>query len=241
MKERIKQIKDLIKRLKSTDRGKALLFFAGYLFFFLFVFIFIKTAGRVHIDRSDFESGTQVSFSVENIKGNNYSYKYNITIDVNDYTFEGKRNNDYELLKYNDKDYFINHSNGSVLTKENDEWIDDKNPNDFNYFVDLDNILELASKSTYLSKTDYESGKITYSYEISTVTIEKLVNDVDIDIDDEPNELVFSTDEDQNLISIKMRLDSYGKYKGNCKKYLVIEINYDDFGEIEEIKNPINE
>lgn len=241
MKERIEQFKDLIKRLKSTDRGRALLFFCVYLIFFLFVFIFIRTAGRVHLNRNDFESGNQISFNVEKIKSNNYSYNYTVTVDVNDYEYSGKRNDKYELLEYEDNKYFINHSDNSVLKYENLQWVSSNNPNDFSYFVDVDNILELAENSTYLSKTDYESGKITYTYEISTTTIEKIINDVDIDLDDKPNELVFSTDEDGNVVSVKMKLDNYGKYKGNCKKYLEIEIEYDDFGEIKEIENPIKE
>ena len=239
MKKRIEPVRELIKRLKSTDRGRALLFFCVYLLFFLFVFIFMKTADRVHLNRSDFETGNQVSFNVEKIKNNNYSYKYTVTIDVNDYLFTGKRNKDYELLEYQDNKYFINHSDNGVLKYENNQWVNSNNPNDFSDFVDADNILELAENSTYLSKTDYESGKVTYSYEISTTTIEKIINNVDIDLDDKPNELVFSTDEDGNVISIKMKLDSYGKYKGNCKKYLDIEIEYDDFGKIKDIDNPI--
>ena len=239
MKKRIEPVRELIKRLKSTDRGRALLFFCVYLLFFLFVFIFMKTADRVHLNRSDFETGNQVSFNVEKIKNNNYSYKYTVTIDVNDYLFTGKRNKDYELLEYQDNKYFINHSDNGVLKYENNQWVNSNNPNDFSDFVDADNILELAENSTYLSKTDYESGKVTYSYEISTTTIEKIINNVDIDLDDKPNELVFSTDEDGNVVSVKMKLDSYGKYKGNCKKYLDIEIEYDDFGKIKDIDNPI--
>ena len=239
MKERIEQVKDLIKNLKSTDKGRALLFFCGYLIFFLFLFVFIKTSSKVHLNRSDFESGSQIDFNVEKIKNNNYSYRYTITIDVNDYIFVGRRNNNYELLKYEDNDYFINYSNNVVKKLENGKWIDNRNPNDFSYFVNIDNIIELITQATYLSKTDYESGKVTYTYEISTTTIEKIINDVDIDLDDKPNEIIFSTDEDENVDSIRLEFDNYGKYKGNCKKYLTIEINYDDFGEIDNIKNPI--
>ena len=241
MKNRIKQLKEIINNLKKTDRGRALLFFLGYLIFFIIVFIFIQTSGRMHTNRSDYENGNMINFNVEQIMNNNYSYDYIITIDVNDYEYVGSRNDDLELFTYKDNDYFRDYKNNKIYKQENNKWIESKNPNDFNYFTDIDNILELANNATYISKTDYESGKMTYNYEISTTTIEKIMNDVDIDLDDKPNELVFSTDEDGNVVNIKMKLDSYGKYKNYSKKYLTIELNYDDFGEVKKLENPIKE
>ena len=241
MEKKIEKIKELFKRLKSTDRGRALLFFLGYFVFFIFVYIFIATSGRINTTVEDYETGDMVSFNVDNIINKNYSYKYIVTLDVNDYTYTGKRNNNYELLEYDNNNYFINHKGNDIYKKDNNEWINSNNPNDFSYFTDIDNIMKLANNSTYISKTDYESGKKTYTYEISTTTLEKIINNIDIDLDDKPNELVFSTDEDENVDSIKMKLDSYGKYKGNCKKYFTIEINYDQFGLIDNIENPIKE
>ena len=38
-----------------------------------------------------------------------------------------------------------------------------------------------------------------------------------------------------------MKFDSYGKYKNYSKKYFSIELEYDEFGEIKELENPIVE
>ena len=241
MNKRIEQLKEIFKNLKKTDRGRALLFFLGYLIFFIIVFIFIHTSDRTFIDSSDYENGTTVNFNVDKIKNNNYSYKYTVTIDVNDFEFIGKRNGDLEEFSTNEIDFFRDYKNNKIYKLEKDKWIDSINPNDLSYFTDIENIMELANKATYISKTDYESGKMTYTYEISTTTIEKIMNNVDIDLDDKPNELIFSTDEEENVVNIKMKLDSFGKYKNYSKKYLSIDLEYDEFGEIDKIKNPIKE
>lgn len=241
MKKKIEQLKEIINNLKKTDRGRALLFFLGYLIFFIIVFIFIQTSSRVNISRSDYEKGSLINFNVDKIKANNYSYKYTISIDVNDYEYTGSRNEDLEMFSYNDNNYFRDYKNNKIYKKDNNKWIEINNPNDLDYFTKIDNILEFANSSTYISKTDYESGKVTYNYEISTTTIEKIINDLDIDLDDKPNELIFSSDEEGNVVNIKMKLDSYGKYKKYSKKYLTVELEYDDFSEVDIIKNPINE
>ena len=241
MKKKIEQLKEIIKNLKKTDRGRALLFFLGYLIFFAIVFIFIQTSSRVNLSRDDFENGTTINFNVDKIQNNNYSYKYTITLDINDYEFVGKRQDNLEEFSYNEYYYFRDYKTNKNYREEKSNWIECKDPNDFKYFTDIENIIDLANNATYISKTNYESGKTTYSYEISTTTIEKLMNDVDIDLDDKPNELVFSTDEEENVVNIKMKLDSYGKYKNYSKKYFSINLEYDDFGDIKELENPIKE
>ena len=241
MNKKIEQLKEIINNLKKTDRGRALLFFLGYLIFFVIVFIFIQTSSRVNLSRDDFENGTTVNFNVDKIQDNNYSYKYTITLDINDYEFVGKRQDNLEELLYNEYYYFRDYNTNKSYREEKSNWIECKDPNDFKYFTDIDNIIDLANNATYISKTNYESGKTTYNYEISTTTIEKLMNDIDIDLDDKPNELVFSTDEEENVVNIKMKLDSYGKYKNYSKKYFSINLEYDDFGDIKELENPIKE
>ena len=241
MKKKIDGLKELINNLKKTDRGRALLFFLGYLVFFVILFIIIGTSGRIVVDRDDFESGIQAYFNVDNIKDNNYSYKYNITVDVNDYVFTGKRDKDNEMFKYMDVNYFRDYEEKVIYKEEDGKWNKSNNPNDFDYFTNIDNIVDLVNAATYISKTEYESGKKTYNYEISTTTIEKIKNENYIDLDDKPNEIVFSTDEDENVNKIILNLNSYGKYNNICKKYLTIELEYDNFGEIKEIKNPISE
>lgn len=241
MKKKFTIVKEFIDKLKATDRGRSLLFFGGYLIFFIILFIIIGTASRSSVTSEDYEKSDSIKYNISSIEDNNYSYKYTITVDVNDFIFEGKRYNDKELFKYNNIDYFKDNSNNNIFKEENKIWIKAEDPNDFSFFTDIDNLKKIEEKATYISKTDYESGKRVYNYEISTTTLEKIISDVDIDLDDKPNELIVSTDEDEVVYSMKLKLDSYGKYKQLCTKYLTIELEYDEFGEIKEIKNPINE
>ena len=241
MKKKFTIVKEFIDKLKATDRGRSLLFFGGYLIFFIILFIIIGTASRSSVTSEDYEKSDSIKYNISSIEDNNYSYKYTITVDVNDFIFEGKRYNDKELFKYNNINYYKDNSNNNIFKKEDNIWIKAEDPNDFSFFTDIDNLKKIEEKATYISKTDYESGKRVYNYEISTTTLEKIISDVDIDLDDKPNELIVSTDEDEVVYSMKLKLDSYGKYKQLCNKYLTIELEYDEFGEIKDIKNPINE
>lgn len=241
MKKKLIEVKEFIDKLKATERGRFLLFFGGYLLFFIILFIIIGTASRGSIGNYEYEKSDSVKYDISNIENNNYSYKYTITIDVNDYIYVGQRYKDYELFKYNEIEYFKDNSNNNILKKEDNMWTEIDDPNDFSYFTNIDNLKKIAEKATYISNTDYESGKRVYNYEISTTTLEKIISDVDIDLDDKANELIVSTDENEVVDSIKLKLDSYGKYKKICTKYLTIELEYDEFGEIKEIKNPISE
>lgn len=240
MKKKFNSFKEIINNLKSTARGKAVLFFSCYLIFFIILFIIISSSSRTILG-GEFEKSHNGEFDITKITNNNYTYKYSINIDVLEHDFLGERTNYLELFEYNNNEYFKNNEDKIIYINDNNKWIVCDNPNGFDYFTNIDNIKKLVESSTYISKTDYESGKQTYNYEISTTTIEKIKNNVDIDLDDKPNEIVFSTDEEGNVNKIKLNLDSYGKYNKICIKYFSIELEYDNFGKIDDIKNPIVE
>lgn len=225
---------EIFNNLKSTPRGKAVFFFGFYLIFFIVIFSLAAAGGK---DTNKYENNNKYDYDLSMIEKNNYNFKYINTIDVDSIEFSGKRYKDNSLYKNNNLLYFKN-KNKNYLNN-NDLWVECNEPNQFNYFTDINNIKNILNKSTYMSKTDYESGKITYNYEISTTTLVKLINDIDIDLDDKTNSITLSTDEEKHINKISFNLDSYGIYNKICKLKFSIDLEYDKFGEIEKIESPI--
>ena len=105
--------------------------------------------------------------------------------------------------------------------------------------MDTNIIKSLIEKATYISKTEYDSGKDVYNFKISSATISKLFEGVDIDAEEIPNEIIISVDEDNNITEVKYLLDSYCKVKEICVSNMNITLNYEEFGKVEEITSPL--
>ena len=98
---------------------------------------------------------------------------------------------------------------------------------------------------TYLEISEVDSrlvaqiGKDVYNFKISSATISKLFEGVDIDVEEIPNEIIISVDEDNNITEVKYLLDSYCKVKEICVSNMNITLNYEEFGKVEEITSPL--
>ncbi len=233
----IKKFLATIKELRKTPRGKALLFFGGYFLFFILIMIVFRISPKMSIKNYNYDKGAKDDYSLSKIEANNYNYKYGITVDDTNYIITGKRNKEKEEFSFMDNNYF--HNNDNYFTLNNGIWIKCANPNNYNYFTDITNLKELLNKSFFLSKTDYESGKVIYNYLITTNQIIKSIHNLDIDIADLANEIILSTDEEGNTNQIRLKLDSYCQYEKICNKSLEIILNYDEFGNVSEIESPI--
>ena len=234
----LKKIIETIKELKKTSRGKALLFFAGYLVFFIIIIIIFSVSKKMPISNYNYDSGEKHNFSFLEIENDNYKYNYEIVIDGNIYLFTGQRYKDTEMFTINNKEFYK--INDNYFTLENGLWIKSNNPNNFSYFTEIDNIQKLIDQAYYLSKTDYESGKEIYNFMISTNNIEKIYRNQNIDIADEAGEIIISTNEDLEVNEVKLKLNSFCKYERSCINSLEITLSYDSFGDVLEIESPIS-
>lgn len=237
-----KLIINLIKELLKTPRGRGILFFVGFFIFFLTVILIVRFADGGEVIGSGYESGTPYSYSISNIVNDNYKFNYEVEIDGNKIVYSGERyNNDIELFSYFDGvstlNYYRNLDN--YLVDNNGIWVKSNNPYLYSSFMDIEKISELLSVSTYISKTEYDSGKKVYNFQFSTATVIDIFEGIEIDIDDFPNEISLSTDNDGNTNEIRFKLDSYCKYNKLCNGNMEIYLTYDDYGEIEEIANPV--
>ena len=181
-----------------------------------------------------YEKGDSKFIELSNMS-TNYSYIYKITLDEIECIITGKRYNDTELFKLNNLEYYKNEDNYFI---NNTIWVKTDNPNKYSGFFKDKNIVDLINSSTYENKTEYESGKIVYSFLVSTDTINKIVNEINTDYDDLPNRIEVSIEEDE-ITKIVYNLNSYCLSTGICDKKLKIEILYDDINDIEKINNPI--
>ena len=73
---------EIIKELKKTSKGKAILFFGGYLIFFIVVILFVKFSTRSTTLPSDYEKGKSSGkeISIDKLVENNYLFTYKIVL-----------------------------------------------------------------------------------------------------------------------------------------------------------------
>ena len=234
MKDKIDTIKDIF----NDPKKKAYAFFGFYFVFFIFVFVFLKSVDRKHYRYEDYELGKKFTYNSENIKNNNYSFNYSVKLDDITYLYNGKKNSNSELFNYNDKEYYRLNDNYFI---NNDIWVKCDDPYKFSLFMNIDNIVLLLDSSYFESKTVYEEGKTVYNLLISSNTINKIISNIDSDYEEVPNKVVLTVDKDKNITDISFVLDSYCVLTKKCDKSLSIDLSYSDFGNIEDIKNPIGE
>ncbi len=232
MKELLKRIKEI----KEKKNGKAILFFAFYLIFFTILILVIRFSEKRPLpSASEYEKGTSYTFYLDKIANNNYHYIYTITLDGVKYVYDGNKYNDKEMFKFNAIDYF---KSGDDFFKNTGIWVKSESPYIYDDFFDLNNISEIVELATYDSKTSFDNGRLRYNFLISTNTLNQMLNNVDSDYLEEPNELVIDTQKDKFVDEITFNLNSYCTMNKLCQNSLEIKLSYDKFGEIEEISNP---
>lgn len=221
-------------KIKDTPRGRAVLFFGFYFLFFLILIIFIRSSRHQYSYNHEYEKGNDNYISFEALKNSNYSFTYSIIVDSKEFLYSGKKANNRELFTFNKQDFY---SDSKEYYVKDIDWKKSENPYVFSNFINEDNIIKMVEASSYVSKTTYESGKIVYSYLLSSNTINSLLNGVNSDFFEEPNKISVSVDSTDNLEEIHFYLDSYCVVNGLCKKSLDIKLSYSDFGKIEDMSD----
>lgn len=229
---------ETIKKIYENPRGKAVLFFAFYVVFFAIVFLFINLSKTELSYGDDYEkSEVSYTFDLNKLFAENYGFKYNITLDNNNYSYFGAKLKEEETLKYNNLDYYRN--GNDYYVKNNELWIKTDNPYVYSEYMDNTNIKKMLEKSSFVSKTVYESGKNTFTFAISTNTLNSILYGLNTDFDEIPNEIIISTDEERNVNHITFNLDSFCKNNNLCVYGFKISLDFDNFGDVEDIINPM--
>ena len=235
-------MKDFIKKLKEMKKdakGKALLFFGFYFFFFLFLAIFLRGLQSIAPEQEESLTEKKDVISFTKYDGKNYHYDYQIGIDGEKYVLSGLKvdyEEDFNYTYGNDKRHYYRGMFSYFVEDTITEYKIDSRPREELLIIDsIDTLLDNAS---YESKTEYNSGKLVLRYSISSSTIERMAFNKELDVADEPNEIII-TIQDERITSLEFVLDSYGKTTGKCQTMMRVVCKYSDFDTKEEIVNPI--
>lgn len=227
-----KEFKEFIK----TPKGKALAFFGVYLIFFIFIGLFARLGGST-LDRN-YETGSSLEFSVASIINKNFKFNYKVVVDGVGNTYDGSSTQSASMFTVNNLDNYYYNGSG-YFSNVGGIWINVNNPIVAGGLIESANIKTILENATYISKTEYDSGKKVYNYNISSASINKILENVDVDIEEIPNEIHVSVDSDKVVNEIKYNLDSYCKVKGLCVNTMEITLKYEGFGTVKEITSPL--
>jgi len=222
------------KELKKSPKGRALLFFGFYFIFFAAIFTFLRFYSTPLSSSEEVEES--YSFNVESLSNMNAHFRYTVLLDNTKYVYDGKERESIELFSFQDKEYYYNGSNYFV---NEDMWVKSENPYLFYDFINPSKMILFFQQAYLDSETSYKSGKTAYHFILDTNTIYQLLFNKNTDYVDDGNMIVVDVDENGNVTSIVFQLDNYCKSIDTCEKSLKLEIEYDELGKVEEIKNPI--
>lgn len=227
-----KEFQEFIK----TPKGKAVLFFGIYAFFFLMIAILARSGGST-LDRK-YESGSKYQFSIASIVNKNFNFDYEVNVDGNITNYSGSSDqSSLSFLVNNTSNYYYNGSN--YFTNNNGVWMNVENPFIGYGFMDTNNISDILNEAMYVSKTEYDNGREVYNFKISSATLNKLFENKDLDIEEEPNEVNFSVNDEGIVDEITYNVDNYCKVKNTCLNSMKVTLKYKDFGKIAKITSPL--
>lgn len=233
---------EFIKELYKSKRGRALLFFLFYIIFFVIIISLIRGSYNNTSDYDDNKTNIDTIYKLDGIKNGNYHFtrEENINGQITSFTGDKKDNRVEGIVASNNTfyNYFI--YDNINLIKITDKYEVTTELYHFNEITDDNNISRFLEKAYLASKTEYETGNVAYNYEITTNTIDSILNNTNIDIADIPNKITLETNEDDEVIKITYDLSSYATYINNTPIKTTITINYSNFGEIENLEIPEN-
>ncbi|MBP5678376.1 MAG: hypothetical protein J6X28_00925 [Bacilli bacterium] len=233
MKNLIENIRNF-RESKENQTQKTILFFAFYVVFFLILFGVISLGGDRQFLFQEYEKGNN-SISTQGVLNKNYVYDYQIKLDGEVFDYYGKRYQDVESFKYNNQNYY--REKGQFFVQE-DLWVKCENPYRFYEFLDYDQLSTIIAKSTFIAKTEYENGNVVQHYLITSNDLSHLWSDEETDYGDDTDTIDVQVNSENQITKITYGLDHYCVHKGICTSSLLIEMNFEMFGDVEKIDNP---
>lgn len=244
MKEKKEKIKNKyieeIKTLSKSKRGRALLFFLFYFIFFFVLISLIRSSYSSNKVGNDNDNYVNVEYKLTGIENGNYHFtrEENINGIVTNFVGDKSDNKIKGVMSVNNtfNNYFI--YDNINLIKTTDKYEVTSELYHFNSITDDKNISKILNQATLISKTEYETGNTIYNYQITTNTIDKILNNTNIDIADIPNTITLETNQEDEVIKITYELTSYATYINQISTNIKITMNYSNFKEIESIEIP---
>ncbi len=220
---------------------KQILFFGFYIIFFVFIVILLRgSLTNTNQVLSKKNSGYGISFNLKKIEDNNYHFNYKIIKNNKTIIYEGDRNKENQKfiksgtpsINYYSQgnNYYLKNTNSLLYEKS-------INPMEFSKILEATNLKKMFIHGTYISKTEYiNSSQEDYTYEISTTTLLRNLDQIETDIDSKGNTITAKLDKNGDLAEIDMDLTDYFHYYDQSIYEYKLIINYSRFGEIEKIE-----
>ena len=227
----MKEVIEVFKKLKSSPRGRALIFFAVSFFFFLFIAIYARVVGTHPIENMYKSTSIETTLFGE-LK--NYTYEINVNVDGKITVINGKISNEVEMFTYNNINYYV--VEGRVYNLKNDQMIITSNPNPYYRLTNTNIIKQLLSTSYLDSTTTYHDKSIIYNYLMDTNKLNEIINKNNTDIASKMNKLVVKVNKDQLIDSISYELNDYCLTNKMCKNNMSILLKFSNIGSTDEIK-----
>ena len=220
-------------------KNKPVLFFGFYFIFFLVLAILFRMSpNTTNIKTTNKTPKSEHYYNLGKIEDANYHFKYDYNVNNGLTSFEGDRNGIRQLFtrKFGDTlNNFYGYRN-LFMMENNNTWEKCDSPYVLSELFDVSVIREILDKATFMSKTEFQNKRYSYNYNISTTTLEKIINNNSIDLDDVPNEVSIMMDDNYYVYKIEYKLDSFYKYKDPMSNGFRLTAEFSDFGNIKEIE-----
>lgn len=228
-----------ISEFLKSPKSKPVLFFGFYFIFFLVLALLFRMTPATPKNQVP-QARPKHYYNLGKLEDGNFHFDYKYNINNIMYTYTGDQNGVRQIFSRSSnnvvEDYY-GYTN-LFMQKQNGVWNKCNNPYVFYEFLDVNNIKKILSKATFMSKTEFQDESKSYTYQISTSTLEKIISNNIVDLDDVPNQIVITMDENSYVEKIDYSLNSYALYKNPNLKNVNISLSYSDFGNIKEIEEP---
>lgn len=229
--------KEQILEVIRTPKGKAILFFGVYFVFFIVLAMVAHIGGQGSVlGSTDLKLG-DFSYDLSSIKDGNYNFSYQFLVDQVVTNYSGKHYGNKALFSDGNTNFY---QDANLFMKEQDGiWIKSDSPYVLPSLTDVSTINNLINAATYVSKTELATGEQIINLQISTTTLVKHLEGVEVDLDDPINSIELKKNESGEVVQIKYNLDSYAKYKELSINEFRLNLDYSNFGDIKEFNEPV--
>ncbi len=212
-----------IKELIYNKRYRSILI----LFFYAIVFIvLISLLNSNRSNVGDKSNNYSVLEGFDLIYNNNFAYKYTVTLDDKIIVYDGKKNNNREVLlvsdSVNEKSYYIN--GNDVFIKEDNNYIKSNKPYFVFDFFDT-KIIEALMRRCNTQNEEYY---------IDNQSLNDVLSDYDRKVDSGKNNVLIEY-RNNYITKISFDLSNYVKITTNDYDNVTITLEYYDFNLIDEI------
>lgn len=229
--------KEQVLEFIRTPKGKAVLFFGIYFVFFIVLAMIAHIGGQGPVlGSTDLKLG-DFSYDLSSIKEGNYNFSYQFSIDQLNTTYSGKHYEENSLFSDGTISYY--QQGNLFMRNQNGFWIKSEAPYPLVSLTDVSTIDSLISSSTYVSKTELATGEEIINLQITSTTLVKILDGLEVDLDDPVNSIQLKKNENGEVVEIQYTLDSYAKYKGLASSELRFVASYSNFGDIKEFEKPV--